>query len=399
MLRFLAILQIAAWAADASAQVKYVGSVEFPASAEDLSGLTGNERDGTPKNRLGGLGSGIAYSGVGDRYIMLCDRGPADGDSDYRCRWHEVRIDPKRLSIKLVATKLLSNSKGKPLVGSFRELNDDPAKTRRFDPEGIRVGPMGRVWLSDEYGPSIVAFDPDGKELKRLMIPAKFLPAKYSAKASDEFPPNNAKGRQPNRGFEGLAISPNGKRLLAVLQSPLIQDHGLDAQNERVGRNCRILDVSIESGKSREWVYPMESAGNGVCEILAAGGARYLVLERDGKGGKEAKLKKIFLIDLDGATDVSDIDSLPEKELPAKIKPVKKKLFLDLMNPAFGLAGEKCPEKVEGICFGPALPDGKISLLVSIDNDLLADVPTKVLVFSVDPNALPGYNGPLPASE
>ena len=66
--------------------------------------------------------------------------------------------------------------------------------------------------------------------------------------------------------------------------------------------------------------------------------------ERDSKLGKEACFKKVFRIDLSDATDVSGTDALPADALPKDIVPVTKALFLDLLDPAFKIAGDGCPE-------------------------------------------------------
>ena len=42
------------------------------------------------------------------------------------------------------------------------------------------------------------------------------------------------------------------------------------------------------------------------------------------------------------------------------------------------------PEKIEGLTFGPTLPDGRRTLIVTIDNDLMADKPSWFWVFAVD---------------
>src|SRR4030095_5458716 len=47
------------------------------------------------------------------------------------------------------------------------------------------------------------------------------------------------KGRQNTRGYEGLAVSPDGSKLYAVLQDPLINEPG--PNNGRTGRNVRIV--------------------------------------------------------------------------------------------------------------------------------------------------------------
>jgi hypothetical protein len=96
-------------------------------------------------------------------------------------------------------------------------------------------------------------------------------------------------------------------------------------------------------------------------------------------------------IDVRGATDVSGVAVLPKAGLPQTIKPVTKTPFLDLLDPKFGLTGPKLPAKVEGLAFGPDLPDGRHLLLVTTDNDFKKDEPTWVYAFAIDPKDLPGY--------
>src|SRR5262245_54933019 len=61
----------------AEADVTFLGVGLVPGNASDLSGLTGNYADDPqfPKDRLGAFGSAIAYTGVGNRYAMVNDRG------------------------------------------------------------------------------------------------------------------------------------------------------------------------------------------------------------------------------------------------------------------------------------------------------------------------------------
>jgi hypothetical protein len=128
-----------------------------------------------------------------------------------------------------------------------------------------------------------------------------------------------------------------------------------------------------------------------VNEILAVDDHRLLVLERDGDGGAQAGFKRVFLIDLDGATDVSAVASLPQTgALPAGVVAVTKTPFLDLLDPSFGLAGAGFPEKIEGLAWAPDLADGRHVLLVSVDNDLVATTPSTMWAFAVEPAALPG---------
>jgi hypothetical protein len=130
---------------------------------------------------------------------------------------------------------------------------------------------------------------------------------------------------------------------------------------------------------------------NRVSEILAVNSHEFLVLERDGRGGAEAVTKKIFRIDVEGATDITGRDSLPASEIPDGVTAVRKALFLDLLAPEFGLSGPAFSEKVEGLAFGPDLPDGRRLLVVAIDNDFIAEKPIVLHAFAIDRDDLPRF--------
>ncbi|MDR3636223.1 MAG: esterase-like activity of phytase family protein [Isosphaeraceae bacterium] len=368
----------------AQARVELVGRTSIPGSATDRSGLSGRytnaQGESIPANQLGSFGSGITYSGDGDLYYAANDRGFGDGTSASADRFHvfEIKADPKAKSVtvELRATRFLTDEHGAGFVGLSRP---DPL---RFDPEGIRVGRDGHLYVSDEYGPFVYEFSPQGRRVKVWNVPAKFAVANPNADEETEIQSNRS-GRVTNKGMEGLAITPDGRALFGCMQSPLIQDGG------RKGVNVRILRIDLADGATREYVYPLAGPKYAVSEILAVDDHRFLVLEREGKAGAEASFKKLFLVDVQNASDVSDTgtsptNGLPEKALPLNVKAVSKRPFLDLLDPRFSLAGADFPAKVEGLTWGPDLADGRRLLLVTTDNDLRADQPSWIYAFAVD---------------
>src|SRR5262245_22141077 len=78
------------------------------------------------------------------------------------------------------------------------------------------------------------------------------------------------------------------------MQSALIQDGALDASLKRVGTNNRLVEIDLESGAIREFLYQLDNKSNGVNEILAVNDHEFLVIERDGNAGTAAAFKKIF---------------------------------------------------------------------------------------------------------
>jgi hypothetical protein len=385
-------LLIAWFAAPANAaDVELIGSLEISGKAVDRSGLTDKLGESFPHNQFGGIGA-IDYSGSEQRYLLLPDRGPHDGIAEFSCRFHwaEIQIDPSAspsVRMTLLSTTRFVNKKDRQLVGLASQFDQEhPNRGLRFDPEGVRIGTAGQIFVSDEYGPSVCEFSSTGKLVRRFKVPAKFRPTKLSADPIEENAKSNV-GRQANGGFEGLALTPDRKKLFAFTQRPLLQDSLANAEDpkKRLGIHNRILELDVESGATREFVYPLEHSTHGVSEVLAVNDHEFLVLERDGKAGLEAVFKKVFHIDLTDATDASSVDPLPPMQLPATIKAVKKNLLFDFLDPRFGLTGEKCPEKFEGITFGPPLKDGRKTLVVTVDNDFNSDNSSWIHVFAIGP--------------
>jgi hypothetical protein len=385
----------------AAAPIELIGVGTISGSATD--GLTLSPttlEDGTPHNRVGGFGSAISYTGVGSLYIATPDRGPADGTTSYLDRAYLLDIPvtlgpPGSVTASVIDARLLTNELGANFTGSATAFDaTNSTASLRFDPEGIRFTKKGTFFVSDEYGPFLYEFDASGQRLRALTIPSKFLITHPSNTADGELPPNNATGRQPNRGMEGLAITPDGSKLYGIMQNALIQDGALNSSNQRRGFNNRILEINTTTGETHEYLYQLDSRSNGVNEMVAINDHQFLVLERDGNAGASAAFKKIFKIDLTGASDISGV-ALPQaaSPLPSGVIPVTKTPtpFIDLLDPSFGLAGPDFPEKIEGLAFGPDLPDGRHLLLVTSDNDFIATQDSKIFAFAIEPSALADF--------
>ncbi|HLP83035.1 MAG TPA: esterase-like activity of phytase family protein [Phycisphaerales bacterium] len=405
----------------ALAQFELLKTTTIPGEATDFSGLKGTDIAGNSNALLGSFGSGIDYDPATRTYVTICDRGPFDGASDFQCRVQIFRtaVDPggyQKFQVKLIKTVMLTAADGTPFMGSLNRPEPklpapDGSETKipqRYDPESIRVaqaGPAGAGtwWISDEYGPWIDQFDATGKHLRRLELPARYAIANPAVTYQEEMPPANTAGRQANRGFESLAISPDGTKLFAMTQSPLIQDSALDDRNRRKGINMRLLEITLPTSwetdpKSadkptfKEYLYQLDDARDGVNEILAVNDRDLLVLERDSKGGMESKKRGIFRVSLAAdsplnkgtqPSDISAIDVLPQREVPEGVTPLTKEQVLNFMDPKWELANDQMPEKLEGITLGETI-GGKRVLLVTSDNDLQPAQPTHIWAFLWD---------------
>jgi hypothetical protein len=388
--------------------ITFIGKGSVSGSALDKSGLAGvicqagNPGNCVPKAIFGGFGSDITYTGHDNVYISAPDRGPFDGLTDvpYLDRLHflHITVDLNKafpnISTLLLDTRLFKNEAGQTFVGAAGSFDSNQYASLRLDPEGIRVGYNGTFYISDEYGPYVFEFDRQGHLLRRFPVPSKFFIAHPSGNPNEELL-GNSSGRQANRGMEGLAISPDGTTLFGIMQNALLQDHALNpGTTDRISVNTRILKMDLATGQTKEFIYVLDAfnRGQGVSEILAINDHEFLVVERDNRSWLSAEpqaptRKKIYRINLNGATDVSGIEGIPAGALPAGIVPVTKLPFIDLLDPAFGLHlndQNAIPEKIEGLAWGPDLEDGRHVLYVISDNDLNPAGATQIYAFAID---------------
>jgi hypothetical protein len=262
-----------------------------------------------------------------------------------------------------------------------RSDNFDPSQNSgnpdngRFDTEGIRVSNDGlSVFMSDEYGPYVYQFDRfTGVRQRSFKLPDYFYVSTLSSQGAVEIS-GNISGRVANKGMEGLAITPDGKTLVGIMQNALIQDAALGGSAKNL---LRIVTIDIASGAVTHQYGYLLTTGSGVSEILALNNNEFLVDERDGKGrgdGSNAKIKQLFKIDLSTAIDISDMDGLT-----AASNAVSKTLFLDVVSllTSNGIATSNIPAKIEGISFGADVKRGKTTyhtLWIANDNDFLQTV-------------------------
>jgi hypothetical protein len=370
----LAALAAACAAATAGAQtisnVGFVNGFAISGSASDLSGGSGVD------SRLGFF-SDIYYDPNRNEWWGLSDRGPGGGVLNYETRVQRFTLDVAAngaISNFQVAQTIRFTSSGSALNG--RAPNPSGTLGNSFDPEGFVINPAnGHLLVSDEYGPTVAEFDRSGQLVRRYTVPANMVPKAGSAVDYNAAPPALTAGREPNRGFEGLAISPDGKFAYAVLQNGTLQD-GWTSSNR--GQYTRIVKFDTATGEAvGQYAYKLESSGQGrgISALVALGNDRFMILERNNRGvGVGATLatadKNVFVIDLAGASDVTNLALPAAGDLPAGVTAVAKGAkVIDLDADTLAALGNKSPEKWEGLAVGPKLANESYLVLAGTDND------------------------------
>ncbi len=187
-----------------------------------------------------------------------------------------------------------------------REISPDPDG---LDPEGIVALADGSFRVVEEYAPSILVVDEAGVVRERWVAAALQSALKDAKITVVPCLPPIAARRRLNRGFEGIALTPDESEILVAFQSALAHP---DVDGFRANRWCRIWRLSANDGAFRaQYAYPLDKAHSferdrenneveqsdvKLCELVAIDAERMIVLERISRTAKlyEVNLSKEF---------------------------------------------------------------------------------------------------------
>jgi hypothetical protein len=445
-----------------------VGVGRIPADQRDTFGETFGSGSGLAADVQSWTRTADGYSGT---FYLLPDRGyNVSGTTDYRARLYKLSIafkpvaDPSAIAepdrqrsvvATLAETIPLTDAAGESLTGldpaeggvrpaaqGFPDLPQAKTGHVAVDAEALVRMPDGSFFISDEYGPYIYRFSAQGRLLSAIRPPDAFIPMRngkqnFSSnnpgpRAPAPTPKDPDTGRQNNQGFEGMALTPDGRFLVVILQSATRQDGG-DTPETR--QNTRILyyDIAdLENPKLvREHVVPLpfyqttdgKTRVAAQSELLALDETHFLLLARDsgnGYGYKPATslYRKIGVLDTSNATNIagSQYDGVvpvaPKGKIAHGVVPARLTAFIDINDNTelnkFGLRNgapndrDNLSEKWEGMTLVPALDPAApqdFFLFISNDNDFItqngyqvgaaykdesgADIDTLILVYRV----------------
>ncbi len=375
-----------------------------------------------------GAGSAIAaVPGNPNQIYGLTDRGPnVDGRTDNEKVVPVTEYSPQIVRYTLAdgiaheeQVIVLKDPQGHPLNGLVVAVGDTGGETmvdiygnpmpnsdRGLDSEGLVALEDGTFWVADEYGPFVIHFDANGVEIERLSPYDGSLPGELAM-------------RDPNRGMEGLTVTPDGSTLVGVMQSALATP-GIDGRPRGVPLT-RIVTIDLDTRDTKTFLLPLADPQHSkvlVSEITALSDTEFLIAERDTTLAPDGN-KKIYIADISRASDVGPASTVPGARYDAAAggllvdgKPIEafagvtsdaeavealraagievaaKTLKLDLdgllteLNPKGEFFGH---DKVEGV----VTPDGGRTLIISNDSDYgLVGIDSDTAPFPLTPKTL-----------
>ena len=311
-----------------------------------------SESKGYKGRKYPGIGSGlIRVPKTKNEFYMLTDRGPNFDNVNGVGRVYGKIFPIENFAPAIVHVKLenktivvinsipIVDSLGNSVTGISNNKDDETPfdinervisyRPSGLDTEAIQLLPDGNFLISEEYGPSILVVSPKGQVLMR------YLP-KGKANKDTPYPvkdslPEIFKNRRSNRGFESLALSPDGKTAYAILQSPMGDPKSAQYSNSRVVRMLRLdcrnpLDIKVTGMflvlQSNMSDYPATSkqADLKFSDAAMLSDTQILLLER------ATKKVKLIVADLKNATNILDLP------MSLSLEPEEKSESLDTIN-------------------------------------------------------------------
>ncbi|QLE54225.1 phytase [Nostoc sp. TCL26-01] len=349
---------------------------------------------------VGGL-SGVTYDAANNRYYAISD----DRSQIAPARFYTFNTNNNGVTFTDVTT--------------LKDVNGNTFPTNSLDPEGIALTNQGTVFISSEgeanpsagrvTNPFIKEFSlTTGQEVRSLLVPTKFLPVVEDTNGNGTVDAGDTQtsGVRNNLAFESLTITPDQKTLFTATENALFQD-GARASLDS-GSRSRILQYNLVSGQpEKEYLYNTDTiagtpdpatgfSDNGLVDLLAIDNrGTLLALERSFVQGLGNTIK-IYEVSLQGATDISTINSLDSLSAAefAAIQPAQKRLLLNLNDLNLPNSDGNHPtglDNVEGLALGPKLADGRQSILLVSDNNFSQTQFTQILTLDAElvPTAAP----------
>jgi hypothetical protein len=268
--------------------------------------------------------SGIKpVTGEPGAYWVLTDNGFGNrrNSPDALLMVHKVRPDFATGQVAVERTIFLSDPNR---VIPFHIVTD-PSPTRfltgsDFDIESIQPMADGSFWIGDEFGPYLIHVDAQGRVLRLVETMLDGQPLRGPDHPAFSVPASPTQGVayrvRRSGGYEGMAATPDGSRLFALLEQPIFAPNS----DQPEGRFLRILefDTGRAAWTGRSLRYRLEAGATAIGDFNMIDDRRALIIERDnGEGdpglacaqGQQstaerpcfpvpARFKRIYLVDL-----------------------------------------------------------------------------------------------------
>lgn len=284
--------------------------------------------------------SGIVNNGDGT-FWLLTDNGLGNklNSSDSALYFNLYKIDFDKDQWEHLETVFIKDpQKNIPFRITHEDTEARYLTGADFDPESLQV--VGdNFWVGEEFGPFLLKLDRqgnvlkvfetevDGKVVKSPDYPGMTLPGSPDAKLP-EFQVRRSKG------FEGMALSADGKSLYPLLEG-VLWDSEKKAFEEVDGKPVlRMLEFNLADEKysAKSWFYPLEDAKHSIGDFNMIDERYGLIIERDDTEGTANKACKEGDDKTRCFDNVANFKRVYKIELSPEEQMIRKVAYIDLMD-------------------------------------------------------------------
>jgi hypothetical protein len=337
-----------------------------PSGAAAFTGVVNGILFPRPHQAVGGFSAVVAGRHPGE-YLVMPDNGFGSkaNSADFLIRAYYVRPDFKTarggsgaVSVGTDPGEFISFRDPNRKIG-FSIVNETtPGRLLTgadIDPESLQRGADGDLWVGDEFGPWILHFDAKGR-----LLDAPFATPGGLMSPNNPFLGGNPPTQPNSRGYEAMAISPDGAFLYAALEGATV------AEGASTHRTVFEFNVRREAFTGRVWNYRTEQPATLVSDMWSLDRNRLVVIERDAGRGLAATFRNVYEVDLtvvDGGGDLVkslavDLAAIPDPHL----------ISLPEIHP--GDVGLGDPFRVTCESVEAVYPVSRTKLLIGCDNNL-----------------------------
>ncbi len=256
---------------------------------------------------------------------------------------------------------------------NFTKPDGSAYNPKEYDAEEIQQLPNGHLlWTTEgeskgskNRSPLVIESDSNGREIRRIHPPHYHVPDHNAAKDIEQ-----TKGISPNKGPEGMTISPDGETFYTLNENSLVQDGPINTPE--AGSKTRLTAYSTATGRPKaEYVVEVDptytpKADRGYASLATSPDGSLYALQR-GYIPKQGNRAEIYRLSLEGATNVLGRERLDGSEVPVNREKVfdfagQKPSDIHKLGDNQSSSGDKAnteaspnisasPENVEGLTF------------------------------------------------
>src|SRR5690606_6098988 len=237
-------------------------------------------------------------------YLVMSDNGfgAQDNSADYLLRLHNISVDYRTKNSGQAAVKHLS----------FIQLSDpnhlipfdivnEATKERLltgadFDPESMQRTANGDIWIGDEFGPYLLHFNAKGElQSAPIALPDPSDKSRELRSPQNQFNQINHNYTEPlvqrSGGFEGMALSTDGKYLYPLLEKPL-----LNAPQARL--IISEFDLNKKAYTGNIYYFDLDEKAAAIGDFQLFNEQEGIIIERDDTENNLGGYKKLIKIKL-----------------------------------------------------------------------------------------------------